>query len=312
MSVDKPYDHLEEQVLKTLLYFDIFSYPLRASEILKFLRFRKTCQQEVVECLKSLTEKQHVFRFGDLYSLHADQKNIKRRLKGNAEAEKWMKVAEKKARFIARFPFVRAVMASGSLSKGYMDEKSDLDFFIVTAPGCLWIARTTLVMYKRLFLHNSHKEFCVNYFVDTDHLEIEEKNLFTATELATLVPLYNHSAYQAVISSNPWVKEIFPNLTTQEPGLSENKTPPLFQKLSEVILFPFAKWLDRWFLRVSLRRWLRLYGASYTKKDFEIAFKSKRHVSKNHPNHFQKKVLDRYQRKLTEFQNRFTQLPTYE
>ena len=223
-----------------------------------------------------------------------------------------MKVAEKKARFIARFPFVRAVMASGSLSKGYMDEKSDLDFFIVTAPGCLWIARTTLVMYKRLFLHNSHKEFCVNYFVDTDHLEIEEKNLFTATELATLVPLYNHSAYQAVLSSNPWVKVIFPNLTTQESALSENKTPPLFQKLSEVILFPFARWLDPWFLRVSLCRWLRLYGASYTKEDFEIAFKSKRHVSKNHPNHFQKKVLDRYQRKLTEFRNRLTQLPTYE
>ena len=50
MLADKPYDHLEEHVLKTLLYFDIFSYPLRASEILKFLRGRRTCQQEVIEC----------------------------------------------------------------------------------------------------------------------------------------------------------------------------------------------------------------------------------------------------------------------
>lgn len=312
MSADKPYDHLEEHVLKTLLYFDIFSYPLRTSEILKFLRGRQTCQQELIECLNGLTEKQHVFRFGDLYSLHPDERNIRRRLKGNAEAEKWMEVAVRKARFIGRFPFVRAVMASGSLSKGYMDEKSDLDFFIVTAPGCLWIARTTLVMFKRLFLRNCHKEFCVNYFVDTDHLEIEEKNLFTATELVTLVPLYNQSAYQAVISSNPWVKAFFPNLTAQAPDSILEKKPQLFQMLLEILLFPFAKWLDRWFLRVSLSRWLRLYGTSYTKEDFEIAFKSKKHVSKNHPNHFQKKVLDRYQRKLAEFRNRFTQMPTYD
>jgi len=309
VSVDKSYDHLEEHVLKTLLYFDIFSYPLRASEILKFLRGRRTSQQEVLECLSGMTEKQHVFRFGDLYSLHPDEKNIKRRLKGNTEAEKWMRVAEKKARFIGKFPFVRAVMASGSLSKGYMDEKSDLDFFIVTAPGCLWIARTTLVMYKRLFLRNCHKEFCVNYFVDADHLEIEEKNLFTATELVTLIPLHNLSAYNAVISANAWVKAFFPNLTTETRVSSSNKKPHVFQKVSEVLLLPFATWLDGWFLRVSLSRWLRLYGASYSKEDFEIAFKSKRHVSKNHPNHFQKKVLERYQSKLAEFQNRFTQMP---
>ena len=312
MLADKPYDHLEEHVLKTLLYFDIFSYPLKASEILKFLGGRQTCQQEVVKCLNGLAEKQHVYRFGDLYSLHPDEENIRRRIKGNAEAEKWMEVAVRKARFIGSFPFVRAVMASGSLSKGYMDEKSDLDFFIVTAPGCLWIARTTLVIYKRLFLRNCHKEFCVNYFVDTKHLEIEEKNLFTATELVTLVPLYNQSAYQAVINSNPWVKAFFPNLKAQASDSILRKEPHLLQKLSEILLLPVAPWLDHWFLRVSLSRWKRLYGKSYTKADFEIAFKSKKHVSKNHPNHFQKRVLEQYECKLAEFQNRFTQMPTYD
>src|SRR5690606_3777846 len=104
--------------------------------------------------------------------------------RGNLMANKFSDIARKKAKLISQFPFVRGVMASGSLSKGYADEKSDIDFFIITIPNRLWIARTLLVLYKRIFLLNSHKFFCVNYFVDEKHLGIEEKNLFTATELA--------------------------------------------------------------------------------------------------------------------------------
>lgn len=303
---------LGEQVLKTLLYFDIFNYPLKASEVLKFLRATRTSQQEVADCLNGLTEKKLVFCYGDLYSLHADDKNICRRLKGNTEAQKWLKVAEKRARLIAKFPFVRAVMASGSLSKGYMDDKSDLDFFIVTAPGRLWIARTLLVMFKRIFLRNSHKQFCVNYFVDADHLEIEEKNIFTATELATLIPLFNHRGYQDIMDSNQWITGFFPNFRSRETKSLAEQRSFLLRNLSEYLFRPVTGWLDDLFMRLSLKRWTKLYGADYTPEDFEVAFKTRRYVSKNHPNHYQKKVLERYQRKLAEFQNRFAQQTTYD
>ena len=312
MSANKNHIDLEEQVLKTLLYFDIFNYPLKIGEILKFLRIRSQSPDELADCLKDLTDKQHVFRYGELYGLHADDKNFRRRIKGNAEAQKWLRVAEKRARLLGKFPFVRAVMASGSLSKGYMDEKSDLDFFIVTAPRRLWFARTCLVMYKRIFLRNSHKHFCVNYFVDSEHLEIEEKNIFTATELATLIPLFNHREYQKVIDENLWVKEFFPNFTVRNSSLLKDGDPSRIKDFSELLILPLTGWLDRWFMRVSLRRWMRLYGAGYSKEDFEIAFKTRRYVSKNHPNHYQKKVLERYQRKLSEFQNLFAQLTSYD
>src|SRR5688572_13687618 len=112
---------LRQQVMKTLLYFDIFSYPLNAAEVFKFLRVNGTSQTEVTDCLNELVVKGLLFRSEDLYSLQPGEKNIRRRIKGNSEAEKWLKVAEKKAQFIAKFPYVQAVMASGSLSKGYMD-----------------------------------------------------------------------------------------------------------------------------------------------------------------------------------------------
>lgn len=310
MQNNNQHNDLEEQVLKTLLYFEIFDYPLTSREILQFLRIRKNSVHEIAGSLKELTDRKHVFQFGDFYSLHPDEQNISRRVKGNIEAQKCLKIAEEKAKFISKFPFVRAVMASGSLSKGYMDENSDLDFFVITAPERLWIARTCLVMYKRIFLGNSHKHFCVNYFIDAAHLEIEEKNLFTATELITLVPLFNYAGYKALVDSNQWVGGFFPNFKIMK--TDKGVEPSWLRTVFEFLLFPFTGWLDKFFMRLSLRRWIKLYGSSYSKHDFEIAFKTRPHVSKNHPNYYQGKVLTRYQFKLKEFQNRFAQLPTYD
>jgi hypothetical protein len=289
---------LEPQVIKTMLYFDIFSYPLKAHEVFHFLPVNSTTEIDVRQCLNALTEKKDIFRFGELYSLHPDEDIILRRIKGNAEAGKYLKVAKDKARFIARFPYVRAVMASGSLSKGYMDENSDLDFFIVTAPNRLWIARTLLVLYKRIFLFNSHKHFCVNYFVDTKHLEIDEKNLFTATELATLIPLYNDECYVALQASNPWLRDFFPNFKRRSVHGPEKIHSGLLKKTVELLLDPFVHVLDAFFLRMTLSRWKNRYGKKYEKKDFDIAFKTQRHVSKNHPKHYQKKILELYNLKL--------------
>lgn len=296
---------LGEQVIKTLLYFDIFNYPLKADEVYNFLRIHNTSETSVVLCLNSLAERNQIFRFGDFYSLQGDERIIHRRIQGNKKADKFLKVAKTKARFIARFPFVRAVMASGSLSKGYMDEKSDLDFFIVTESKRLWIARTLLVLYKRIFLFNSHNRFCVNYFIDTAHLEIEDKNLFTATELATLIPLYNISCYSALQSSNLWVREFLPNFMKKSIGEKEKAHSRFPGKIIEWLLKPIAPGMDNFFMRMTLRRWKKVYGEEYGEKDFNVAFKTKKHVSKNHPRHYQKKILDHYKTKLDHFENSF-------
>src|SRR5688572_20817381 len=210
-TLDKLLNAVDEQIIRTLLYYDIFNYPLTSKEIFQFLGTKHQDESSLKTSLQGLCERQIIYRFQNLYGLKNSSSLAERRLKGNNEAEKYLQLAKKKGNFISKFPFVRAVLASGSLSKGYMDENSDLDFFIITEPNRLWIARTLLVMYKRIFLFNSHKYFCVNYFVDEKHLEIEEKNLFTATELATVIPLYGSKQYESLQQENVWLKIFFPN-----------------------------------------------------------------------------------------------------
>lgn len=293
---------LKVHVLKTLLYYDIFNYPLKSDEVFKFLGTNSITEADVRQTLDSLTSDVVLYRFNDLYSLHANESNINRRLTGNSTAEKFLEIARKKAKLISTFPFVRGVLASGSLSKGYMDEKSDIDFFVITAPKRLWIARTLLVMYKRLFLKGSHKHFCVNYFVDEDHLDIEEKNLFTATELATVLPLFGAEQYQSLVKVNGWLKNFFPNYVARSvEKVPLSRTTGMKRVLEALINVFFVSDVESFFRRLTMKRWRKLYENDYSKADFDIAFKSKEYASKNHPQHFQRKVMEVYNEKVNRF-----------
>ena len=302
MQTDEADIKLKKHIVRTLLYYDIFNYPLKSAEVFRFLGTNSITEHDVLQALNKLTEDLVVFKFEDFYSVQPSDSTVHRRKKGNLAAEGFYQLANKKAAFMAKFPFVRAVLASGSLSKGYMDEKSDLDFFIVTAPKRLWIARTLLVTYKWVFLFNSHKYFCANYFVDEDHLEIEEKNLFTATELATALPLYGAQYYQRLMAENSWLKGFFPNYSPRPTGtVPESKTAGFKKMLESCANLLGGDTIESFCRRITRARWKRLYQKEYPTVDFEIAFKSKAYASKNHPKHFQRKVMDLYEKKIDEF-----------
>lgn len=299
---------ISQSIVKTLLYYDIFNYPLKSSEIFRFLGAKKVDEATVNEELNLLCNKGLVFRFDNFFSLQNNEHNIIRRINGNIEAKRYCEIAKKQAKLIMRFPFVKAVMASGSLSKEFMDENSDIDFFILTKPGRLWIARTLLVTYKRIFLFNSHKYFCVNYFIDTDHLHMEDQNLFTATELATLLPLCGAEYYQKLHDSNTWIREIFPNYRPRSTdGLPSSKASGTKRALEFFLNLLFGNQINRLLMLLTFRRWKRRYQNQYADADFKLAFKTKEYVSKNHPKHYQSKVIEQHEYKWKEF---LTRLPS--
>jgi len=296
---------LAESIIRTLAYYDLFDYPLSATEIFCKLPTNHTSLRAVESELPMLEQQSIVFRFGKYYSLQNNQALEHRRVQGNQLAEKLMRIAMAKAKLIARFPFVLSVMVSGSLSKGYADEQSDIDFFIITQPGRLWIARMLLVLYKRIFLMNSHKYFCVNYFIDSAHLEIGEKNIFTATELATLIPLSGARYHQQLIEQNPWIEQYFPNFKPDFQSDKEVDESMSKRKLEWIFNRCFPDWLDRFFMQLTFRRWKKMYGQSHAGSQFEIAFKTNRHVSKNHPKNYQLQVVKRFEARVDSYKKYF-------
>lgn len=290
----------EKAFLRTLLYFDIFNYPLTEGEIEKYAPCAVALPAS--EILNQLIDQNLIFKTGDFYSIQKNPDLSVRRTSGNKLAEQRLITAKKYSKLVARFPFVRAVLLSGSISKGFMDAKSDIDYFIITAPDRLWIARSALVLFRRIFLFNSRKNFCTNYFIDTDNLTIPDQNYFAAIECCTLVPMYGAESIQRFHFSNQWVKLFLPACQSQEP-LAADSNFFLKSFLERILSGKFFTRVNSYLMKSTLKYWKRKYAGALNQNDFDIAFRSKPGVSRSHPQFFQKKVLDRLIQKIKEFEN---------
>ncbi|HEU5291855.1 MAG TPA: hypothetical protein VFU05_14495 [Cyclobacteriaceae bacterium] len=291
----------ETGVIRTLLYFDIFHYPLTLEEIIKF-HPQKNTRENIVNAISLLRNKLVVFKLDNFYSLHPNPANAQRRKAGNELAKKRLQTARKFSWLISKFPFVRAIMLSGSLSKDYMEASSDIDYFIITEPGRLWITRGLLGLFKRLFLLNSHKFFCTNYLIDSQSLEIEEKNIYTAMETTTLIPVYGKALYEKFVIKNQWTRNHLPNMDTHRNAFIAEKISFLKNIVEKMLSGSAGEKIDLFFMNLAVNRWKKQFGDSFSSKDFELAFKSKRSVSKNHPRFFQKQILNNYQEKIEQFE----------
>lgn len=289
---------LEKSIIKTLAYYDIFGYPLTLKEIFFYLDTNSVSKEQLHSEVDSLLIKNIIYKKNDYYLLNPEYNYISKRVEGNRRAEKKMKIANRFSKIISFFPFVRAVFLSGSISKGFMDEKADIDYFIITKKHRLWLARFLLVLFKKIFLLNSYKFFCINYFISEDNLEIEEKNIYTATELVTLIPTYGSNVYNDFYTANAWVKNYCPNYPKRDIiNVSQSKMK-LTQKFIEPFLNnKFGERLDNYFLRMFLSFDKKRYG-ELDKETFELAFKSRRNVSKHHPQYYQKRVLKALNHKI--------------
>jgi hypothetical protein len=291
---------VERGVLRTLLYFEIFSHPLTAEEVFLFSGCPGVSREEVSEKLRRLVRQGLVFQYGSFFQTAADPWWSVQRADCNRRADVLLPVARRMARFIGAFPYIRGVFVSGSMSKHSMRADSDIDFFLITEPGRLWLARTILALFKKIFFLNSHKYFCINYFVDTRHLEIEEKNLFTATEIVTLLPMYGREWYAAFCRSNAWAWEYYPGFPVRAAEHILPHSKGWIKRFFEAALDgKLGNWLDRNAMRLTVSFWKRKFR-HFDHKKFEEAIKSRSYISKHHPLHFQEKVLRAFAKRLHE------------
>src|SRR5688572_7041639 len=121
---------IELSILKVLVYFELFRYPLTASEIMSFLD-QPIKENEFNQALKELENEKRIFRLHEFYSLHNDPSLAERRKMGNERAASLILKAQKITSLLYKFPYVRGIGISGSVSKHFADEEADIDYFII-------------------------------------------------------------------------------------------------------------------------------------------------------------------------------------
>jgi hypothetical protein len=129
----------------------------------------------------------------------------------NREADWQLAMGRQAAQHVARLPFVRGVFLSGSLSKNVMTHRSDVDLFLVAAKGRVWCLYALLRVLRSVAPSFRELRICPNFLVDQDSLAVPDRNIFTATELMTLIPVCGPGEYGRLLQANAWARERLPH-----------------------------------------------------------------------------------------------------
>lgn len=295
---------VKKSILKVLAYFNVFNYPVTYEEIKFFLDqpFKEPVLQNE---LQSLAAAGAVFRMNGFYALTPDYTAVERRLEGNRNAVKKLKFATKLARFLFRFPYIKGVAVSGSLSKNFAYKGSDIDFFIITAPNRLWVARTFfLLFFYAVKCIGLNTWFCLNYYIDTTATEIPEKNIYTAIEIATLMPKQGNAVFADFYKNNQWVYNYLPNYKPVTEGVAERKSGMIKRFFEWMLNNKTGDALDSFLCRFYRARWRKMFDKKmFAKNGFQFgSYIAGNHVCKPMPHYFQNKVLTQLESTLQSFE----------
>lgn len=209
---------LQSLVNKTLIYSDIFDYPLTFPQIYKYLiTAKKTEYRKVLKMVdRSSFEKRENYFF-----LKGRSKIVSLREKREIESVKKIALAEKVVRKLKFVPGIKLVGISGSVAMKNADKNADIDLFVISKKGSGWTTRLFLVcflslmgIYRKKNDKKSSNKFCLNMIIDEGHMLFpkDRRDIYTAHEIAQLLPLFQKgNTYQKFIKKNEWIYKYLAN-----------------------------------------------------------------------------------------------------
>ena len=221
-------EKLKTQILRTIIYADIFDYPLSVEEIFRYLIAKKeTGKEPLINVLRRMIENSpRIATDSKYYFLKGRKELAALRKKREGWSREKIQKAKKMANLLKIIPTVRLVGISGALAMENSDRDDDIDLFIVTASGRLWLTRFLVTILVELTGQRRRPigraevacrlrdKICLNMFIDEDHLAVsqDEQNLFTAHEVVQMKAIWwRDDTYQKFLWGNRWVKKYLPN-----------------------------------------------------------------------------------------------------
>jgi len=324
---------LRNSILATLIYYDILDFPLTLLEVNKYLinpsRLDKNVKSSVFDIklgdiavvLDNMTKAEIIgskngFYFlsqrDDLYELRIKREKI--------AAQKWKKFL-RIAKWFQAVPYLRAVLASGSLSINNTTQQSDFDVLVVAKSGRLYICRVILSLVASFFRarrtryeRSAPDKFCFNHYItdrdfpathgnlNSEHgnLNIKYESLYNAQTYANLKPvLARNGIFSRFYTENIWLNKYVYNFKPAGEfvlrKVSLNSFLSGMGKVGEFVLdSPLGDRLECWAKKYQQKR-IKNNPATYEPggrvvfNDNELEF---------HPHSFEAFAIDKYNKKL--------------
>jgi hypothetical protein len=146
-------------------------------------------------------------------------------------------------------PFVRMVAVTGALSMNNVGKVPDIDLLVVAQDGRVWTCRRALIGCVRL-ARLMGDDLCPNYIVSESSLQLDQRDLYTAHELAQMVPMSGLPVFRRMLEANDWAASYLPGAFG---SLALNTPPqalrPLQRPTEAVLRRPLFNPWEAWELR---------------------------------------------------------------
>jgi len=200
-------------VLEPIIYGDVFDYPLTLEEIHKYCTFPMTTEELKHEIENNEDFNEVVSRNGPFFCLNGHGNLADIRIQRKKTSQNAWRRARKVVKYIKYTPFVKGIMATGSLAAGNMRKGDDLDFLVLITANRIWFVFFILGTLQRIF---SRRNLCPNYYISLAHLRLSRKTFYVAREAAQSKAMYGFEPCRRFYDENDWVVKFFPNLESSK------------------------------------------------------------------------------------------------
>jgi len=207
--------NIEKSILETIVFFDIFNYPLTSFEIWKYLFGVRVDLGDLIEILESSSFLKKKLDRQDAYFFLKGRSNIVEEKTRHYLAQyQKIKILQKVIRKIYFLPGIQMVALCNNF---FYQSKSDIDILIITKTKNIWMTRFFVVLILHLFNlriqeNDTENKICPSFFLSEDALDLE--NITLADDyyfyfwLVYLIPVYDpRNYYHKFLDANLFIKK---------------------------------------------------------------------------------------------------------
>jgi hypothetical protein len=208
----------ELAIARSVLYASLFDYPLTLAQL----------RQTLIEAVMTPTQILSTYRRSEALRLAVGHQDrfffpagradlIDERRRREARSRRFLLRHRRLLAIICALPFVRMVALSGSVAHLNLDGDGDLDLFIVTRGQHVWSITVAVIVIAKLL--RRRRTVCANFVVSDERLALEQRDLFTASQVVHLKPVIGREVFLQLVTSNPFIHQLYPNFYPSDPPL---------------------------------------------------------------------------------------------
>jgi predicted nucleotidyltransferase len=232
----------------SVIYHNIFDYPLSVKEIIKWRVGKKG--------LFLFKKTKEIINKDGYYFLKGKENILYKKALRERASEGKIKIAEKNASVLAKLPGIKGVFVTGALSMNNAEEESDIDLMIITKKNLLWTTRFFTYLLLKIMNasvrkpkeENQKDKLCLNIWLDESTLSWNKKdrNIYSAHEIAQVIPILNKgNIYQTFLQKNSWILDFWPNSvrieSTKDKKIKSAGTTGIFEKVAFWLQYKYMK-----------------------------------------------------------------------